>query len=79
MCEMNKTLNETGSRSDSVKGRTSELEISNVLKQNTMRRENKKPNRALVSCGTSLSGLTHCTWNSQKKEGEGAQKKYLMN
>lgn len=37
MCEMNKTLNETSSRSEGAKGRTSEHEISNrnYLRQNT--------------------------------------------
>lgn len=77
MCEMNKTLNETSSRSDSMKGRTSKLEINNrnYLKQNTPRRENKKLNRGLVSCGTSLNGLTHLYLESSKERRGGRTEK----
>lgn len=77
MCEMNKTLNETSSRSDSMKGRTSKLEINNrnYLKQNTPRRENKKLNKGLVSCGTSLNGLTHLYLESSKERRGGRTEK----
>ena len=71
---MNKTLTEANSRSDRVKGRVSEPEDSNrnYLKWNTIRRENKKLNRASVCCGTDYMASHTCNWNPQRR-GEKAE------
>lgn len=69
MCEKKNTLDETNSRSEGER-KTKELEDSNELKGNTMRRKAEQ-SRASVSCETAVSGLIFVQRDPSKERREG--------